>query len=433
MVARLFAPMETLIRNFTRRRNGSVVPLFALALIPIFGTVGAAVDYSRANSVRAKLQAAADSAIFAGISDGTTNWKQTALNVFLANSHVSTDVTVATPSFSDDGKGNYSASANAVVTTMFGLLGVTSINVAVIANAAAGAPESSCILALDHGQPLTHQSVSFDKAKHIKLAGCSIRSNTSIDCTGVKSGASAAIAAGNVTHCSDPQPNSALVTDIYAPLAANIVPLCGTQRGSTTWTAGVLPVGPNLKTASPTGYNEYHICGDVTLTGNGNLLGGSAPSVDTVIVIENGKLTLANQASISASRTTIVLTGGNAYPSSVNFPSDINKQATLSLTPSTSSTNPWQGVSLYQDPALTNGVDNSWDDGANLKADGVIYLPRSNLSLTGKASSHTYNCSKMVVNTISATDKVQMDFQQVKSGCTDIGIKQPPGSVTRLI
>src|SRR5438477_5830704 len=125
MVARLFAPMETLIRKFARRGDGSVVPLFALALIPIFRTVGAAVDYSRANSVRAKLQGAIDSAVFAGISDGTNNWKQTALNVFLANSQVSNDVAVATPSFSDDGHGNYSASANAVVTTMFGLLGVT--------------------------------------------------------------------------------------------------------------------------------------------------------------------------------------------------------------------------------------------------------------------------------------------------------------------
>src|SRR5882672_6261991 len=99
MVACLFAPMETLIRNFTQRRDGSVVPLFALALIPIFGTVGAAVDYSRANSVRAKLQAAIDSAIFAGISDGTTNWKQTALNIFLANSQIPNDVAVGTPSF----------------------------------------------------------------------------------------------------------------------------------------------------------------------------------------------------------------------------------------------------------------------------------------------------------------------------------------------
>lgn len=431
MFARLFAPMESLARNLVRRRDGSVVPLFALALIPIFGTVGAAVDYSRANSVRAKLQAAIDSAIFAGISDGTTNWKQTALNIFVANSQIPNDVAVATPSFSDDGQGNYSASANAVVTTMFGLLGVTSINVAVSANAAAGAPETSCILALDQGQPLTHLSVSFAGAKHIKLAGCSVRSNTSIDCTGVKSGASAAIAAGNVTHCSDPQPNSSLVTDIYAPLASNIVPLCGAQRTNTTWTAGVLPAG--VKTASGSGYTEYHICGDLTLTGNGYLVGGSAPGSDSVIVIENGSLTLASNASINTARTTIVLTGSNAYPSSLNFPSSNNNQATLSMTPSTSSNNPWQGVSLYQDPILTNGVNNVWGDGANLKADGVIYLPHSNLSLTGKASSNTYNCSKMVVNTISAVDKVTVDFSQVKGGCDDIGIKQPPGSVTRLI
>ena len=50
------------LRRLRSDRRGNVVLTFALALIPIMGAVGAAVDYSRANNIRSQLQAAADAA-----------------------------------------------------------------------------------------------------------------------------------------------------------------------------------------------------------------------------------------------------------------------------------------------------------------------------------------------------------------------------------
>jgi Flp pilus assembly protein TadG len=47
--------------RFQRDRRGDVAIIFALALIPILACVGAAVDYSRANALKADLQAAVDS------------------------------------------------------------------------------------------------------------------------------------------------------------------------------------------------------------------------------------------------------------------------------------------------------------------------------------------------------------------------------------
>lgn len=41
-------------------RRGSIMPFFALTIIPVIGFIGAAVDYSRANSVKAAMQAALD-------------------------------------------------------------------------------------------------------------------------------------------------------------------------------------------------------------------------------------------------------------------------------------------------------------------------------------------------------------------------------------
>ena len=58
----LFQRLYRTARGFAAARDGNIVITFALAIVPIIGLVGAAVDYSRANSTRAALQSALDSA-----------------------------------------------------------------------------------------------------------------------------------------------------------------------------------------------------------------------------------------------------------------------------------------------------------------------------------------------------------------------------------
>ena len=50
-----------LLKRFLKDRMAGVAPLLALGIIPLVGAVGAAVDYSRANTVRAAMQNALDS------------------------------------------------------------------------------------------------------------------------------------------------------------------------------------------------------------------------------------------------------------------------------------------------------------------------------------------------------------------------------------
>lgn len=57
------APVAT---AFRRDRSGNVAMLFGLAMIPVLGGIGAALDYSRASSTRSDLQSAVDSASLAG-------------------------------------------------------------------------------------------------------------------------------------------------------------------------------------------------------------------------------------------------------------------------------------------------------------------------------------------------------------------------------
>lgn len=67
------------LRAFRRAREGNVAITFAVAALPILGFVGAAVDYSHANSVRVALQSALDSTALMLARDAATI-NQDALN-----------------------------------------------------------------------------------------------------------------------------------------------------------------------------------------------------------------------------------------------------------------------------------------------------------------------------------------------------------------
>jgi len=412
-------------RSFLSRNDGSVLPMLALLTLPLMGAVGAAIDYSRANSVKANLQASLDSALVAGAKDGSANWTQKALDMFNANV-VPKGSVVAAPSFTQTSGGGYAATVHATLNTdFFGVFGVSSLQISV--SSAVSGPsdgDESCLLTLDHGQPLSHVSLTFGGAPNIVMAGRAIRSNTSMNCNGHSGGANASIAAGTVNSCSNPYGNARIVPDIYTPLADKITTVCGSLRVGLTWTAGGVPVKPGLITVTTSNnYTEYHVCGDLTLTGSGYLTGSGLTS-DSVIIVENGSITLDDKAAIKTDRTTIVLTGNNNFSSSINYPNGNGKSASMILEPSRDPANPWQGVAIYQDPKLTKNVDNTWGPSATFNADGVVYLPNSNTLMRGIAGSANYRCTKVVLNTLLTDGAVDFNFAQNKEGCTAIGMKQ---------
>ncbi len=54
-------------RRFRRARTGSVATVFALVALPLIGLLGSAVDFTRASVQQARLQAASDAAVLAGV------------------------------------------------------------------------------------------------------------------------------------------------------------------------------------------------------------------------------------------------------------------------------------------------------------------------------------------------------------------------------
>jgi hypothetical protein len=331
---------------------------------------------------------------------------------------------VATPTFHTDGNGGYTASVNASVPTSFmTIFAMNSIGVAAASSALTSSPENSCILTLDGGKGLADVGMNFGGAPSIALSGCNVRSNTSLNCNGHNGGANQSIAAGSATGCANPRSNARVVPDIYAPLAQYITPQCGGLSLGVTWDAGSGNLPSAVKTVSRDGYTEYHICGDLTLTGTGTLI-NAAPTADSVIVIENGNLVLANNAVVSTVRTAIVMTGvGNAV-GHIDFPNGNGQSATLSLSPPLTAADPWQGVALYQNPNLTTTVSSKWGPGATFNADGVVYMPYADITASGVAASNNYQCSKVVTHSFSTNGNVNLNFAQTNGGCGTIGLKQ---------
>jgi Putative Flp pilus-assembly TadE/G-like len=422
-----------LVASFINRSDGSIAPTFALAFIPILATVGAAMDYSNANLSKTALQAVLDNAVIRGAQDGGDNWRSVALAMFRANLALK-NMTAPDPTFTlDSVSAIYSGSVGTTVpTSVMGVFNVQSIPVSARSSAKAIPGDNSCILTLDKGQSTSHVSLDLNGAPVVNLSGCSIRSNTSIACNGHDGDNTKSIAAGGASGCQRPKPNSPIVPDIYAALASNITSSCGSSRPGVSWEPGTLPTGAGFITVSKATHVEYHVCGDLDLSGTGYLT-GSAPTTDSVIVIENGNLNVADNASVNTKRTAIVMTGNNTFPSRITFPNGNGKSATLSLSPPTSSTNPWQGVALFQDPVLTNNVDNNWGPGAAFNADGLVYLGNSNVVTDGNTASSNAKCSKFVMNQFRTNGSVSLDFDQSVAACSAIGLKQWGGVIVHLV
>src|SRR5262245_56480525 len=136
-------------RRFARQQRGSVVITFAISLIPVIMFVGAAVDYSRANSAKAKLAAAADAAALAAVSrkeitDTASGAQDAALKTFNAQTATMTNVTIGTVSATVTDVGMTRTAvvsyAGVMPTAFLAPLGIRTMPVAGSATAAAGLP-----------------------------------------------------------------------------------------------------------------------------------------------------------------------------------------------------------------------------------------------------------------------------------------------------
>jgi Flp pilus assembly protein TadG len=143
------------LRGLATANGGNVTIIFALAIIPILGFVGAAIDYSNASAVRAKMQAAADATVLMLSKDAaklTSSQLQSKANDYFKALFTRPDISdltiVATYTSSGGSKVVLNASSG-VKTHFMGLMGFPSIKVAANSEAKWGSARLRVALVLD--------------------------------------------------------------------------------------------------------------------------------------------------------------------------------------------------------------------------------------------------------------------------------------------
>jgi len=123
------------LHRFLQERRGAVAPMFALAIIPIFGLIGMAVDYSRGNAVKTSLQAALDATSLAmarlapTLTAAQLQTQTTAYFMAQFNRPEAKNV-VVTPTYTTSGGSQLTISATGHVDTAFmRVMGYSSLNV----------------------------------------------------------------------------------------------------------------------------------------------------------------------------------------------------------------------------------------------------------------------------------------------------------------
>ena len=170
------------IKRFLTNCEGGVAPMLALAALPMFGFVGAGVDFSRASSARTAMQAALDATALIlardGQQSGNAQLSEIGTSYFNANfSHP--DVTISQVSISVASNSNGTTATlsarGSVKTEFMNILGFSLLNVAVNSSAIANADGLGCVLSLN---PQKSGSITDQGSASVNLKNCSMYDNS---------------------------------------------------------------------------------------------------------------------------------------------------------------------------------------------------------------------------------------------------------------
>jgi Flp pilus assembly protein TadG len=372
MLASLCRLLRARARSFMHTRDASVMPVFAVALVPMLGMVGASLDYSRAGNVRAELQMALDTALLAGARDGTINWANLATTLFNANLRVS-GASVSAPNFSLDANRAYTGSVSASVPTqVLGVMGVSAIQVSVQARATVTSTTGTyyCMMALNPtaqaalqltgnasiviNAPKCVVQVNSKDLDAVDMTGnASIRSVENCFVGGVRTVGNASISPGPDAKCSPiPDPFASYTRPAVGPCDHTNFSLSGNQTA----------------TLQPGVY-----CGGMNFSGHLNVT--FAPGL---YIVKDGTVSESG-GSFTGNGVSFFLTGQGAGI-------QLSGQADWHVVAPTGG--PLPGFAIFLDPDGPSGhaaSASSLSGQSELYFEGIVYLPQQQVTVTGSA------------------------------------------------
>jgi hypothetical protein len=371
----LVGKFSKLLRAFRSAAGGNVAITFALALVPLMGMIGTAVDYSRANNIRTNLQTALDAAVLAGARDGTSNWATVALDSFKAN--FTRPEISATATFAKNVDGSYSGGAGASVpATFLGVMGVSSIPVNVQNQALApGVAGQLCVVSL-HKSATSAIQLTGNASIHIKAPQCVLHANSTSSGAVVLNGNTSITSGHNCIVGSVSKVGNAQITPPPDPMCKPVVdPFANYPKpavGSCDYT-NYKESGTKSVTLQPGVY-----CGGMEFSGQ--LTVTFAPGL---YIIKDGLLKATGGSSFTGDGVTFFLTGAGA---GVAISGGANWHIVATKT------GPLAGFVFFLDPSGPSGsaaTESQLAGSAEMYFEGVIYLPQQRVVITGGAETFT--------------------------------------------
>jgi Flp pilus assembly protein TadG len=387
-----------LLKRLFKDPSGGAAPLLGIVLIPLMAAVGAAVDYSRAASVRTAAQAAIDSTALALVKDAqnlqgdqasqNAQVTQKAHEYFTAlfqNPELHS-LTLTAQVASINGGQSVTMSAAGFVNTMFmGVVGHQTIDISTRVVASITGDGLGCVLALNR-----HASgaITGQGTTSVVLNGCSIYSNSDSPSSLVMGGSSrlAAQSVGVVGDVSGAE-NIAAAEGIKTKLAPVYDPYANVAFPPFSGCTDTKFSAKTTMTINPGVY-----CNGMNFNAGANVTLNSG-----IYYVDRGSFSVSGGATVTGAGVTIVLTSSTG---SDWAKVTINGSATVNLTPPTSG--PMAGIVMFGDRRIPVGTAFKFDGGASQYLGGVIYIPTGDVTYAGGASTST-SCTKIIADTIKFT------------------------------
>jgi Flp pilus assembly protein TadG len=405
------------VRAFGRCAQGNTAVMFALALLPIVGAVGAGVDYSQANSMKSSMQAATDATALALITQAGTltsdQLSSAATNYFTANfNRAASNVTVSSSYSSQTGVLTVNASASSV-TTFLNAMGISSVPVSTMSQASLGQKTYPVCVMITN--PSSGHTLLTSGTSQILFNSCMVQVNTDdwdavqADNTSLMKGTNSdncfvgEIHYGNITPAKDPS-----CTMFPDPFAAFTMPSSATScnygnppSGSTKASGNQAMPAQTTLTWSPGTY-----CGNVNIQPSN---GSSVTFNPGVYIINGGTLTIKGGSStsltnVTATGVTFLMTGNNAGFNLQNVK--------LTMTPNTTTAGNFNGFLFFLDQSCgskCNYAGKSTMDTVTMSGNGIFYLVRQQFSIQ-KTSNITLNTGSIVADMLLPQDSAILNI-----------------------
>jgi Flp pilus assembly protein TadG len=377
------------LRRLFNDEQGGVVPLLALAALPLLFSVGAAVDYSRASDAKASMQAALDSTVLTimrAVEEGTTPPDaQTVFNAVFTRSDVG-NVTVASTT-STGSATTVSLTAQGTLPTAFmKVFGTSRLTIGAKSAAMTQYQVDGCVMALSK---TAGPAISLGGSTNIALDNCALYSNSS-SASSVTVGGSASLSAqmiGTVGNVSASSSNLSLTNGIMTHLAPITDPYANVAVPSFSGCAD-----NDLKVKNDTTINPGVYCNGIGINAGATLTLNPG-----IYYIDRGALSINGGGGITGSGVTLIFTSSTG----MNWATaNINGNATVNLTAPNSG--PTAGIVFFVDRNASTGTSISLEGGSNQSLGGAVYAPTGAISYSGNASTSA-SCTQIIGNTVSFT------------------------------